>query len=106
MTDQADVSDAVADLVAEAADDFRARLGRGENPDPDEYAARQPAVAGLLRRVLARLRPPPEAGEPDSTPRAGGRLGDYRLLREVGRGGMGVMFSPDQSGPTAPVSWA
>ena len=43
-------------LIADAADDFHARRDRGENPDPEEYAARHPAAADRLRRVLGMLR--------------------------------------------------
>ena len=43
-------------LVARVADEFRERQGRGERPDVEEYAARHPAAAATLRRVLGSLR--------------------------------------------------
>lgn len=52
----AEVDPEVAAIVADVADDFRARLGRGENPDVDEYAARFPQAAAEIRGVLAVLR--------------------------------------------------
>ncbi|HVK10232.1 MAG TPA: serine/threonine-protein kinase, partial [Gemmataceae bacterium] len=81
-------------LVADAADDFHARRDRGENPDPEEYAARHPAAAARLRRVLGMLRrvtidPPADRPVPEV-------LGDFRVGREVGRGGMGVVFEAAQ----------
>src|SRR5207237_7058911 len=46
----------VESQVAEAADDYLARLGRGERPDVEEYAERYPAIADALRQVLPALR--------------------------------------------------
>ena len=44
-----------------------------------------PAVPGSLTR-----------DEPDEIPRGIGELGDFRLLREVGRGGMGAVYEAEQ----------
>src|SRR5690606_32726304 len=42
------------------------------------------------RPAVVRMRELPEAGEPAGM--AGRRIGPYRLLREVGQGGMGVVY--------------
>jgi hypothetical protein len=86
-------------LVGQIADEFTQRLNRGEQPDIDDYAGRHPQIADVLRDVLAALlfvrvaspalgSAPPERDSP--TPIMG-RLGDFRIAREVGRGGMGVV---------------
>jgi serine/threonine protein kinase len=91
-------------LVGQAADEFLARVERGEAPAVEEYAARFPQIAQVLRRVLPALavlrssaRPPQCRGLPpaDGGPCAG-RLGDYRIIREVDRGGMGVVYEAEQ----------
>jgi serine/threonine protein kinase len=90
-------------LVGQVADEFLRRQARGERPDVEEYAARHPQAADLLRKVLASLQlleasrtgqVLPLAGQADGPP--AGTLGDFRLLREVGRGGMGIVYEAEQ----------
>ncbi|HVK07194.1 MAG TPA: protein kinase, partial [Gemmataceae bacterium] len=90
----------------EVADDFLRRLERGELIDVEEYAARNPAAADEIRealrpfRLFADVPSPAESSavpspEPAAVPVAG-VLGDYRIVREVGRGGMGVVYEAEQ----------
>jgi serine/threonine protein kinase len=91
-------------LVGRVADEFIDRLDRGEQPNAEEYAGRYPQVAAVLREVLqalllVRVSGPPSAAHDaasNSEHPAVGLLGDFRIVREVGRGGMGVVYEAEQ----------
>ena len=87
------------------AEDFLARERRGDRPSLGEYVARHPDLAVeiqelfpvLLDMEVARVggdEPADHSAGPAS--RIVDRLGDYRILREVGRGGMGVVYEAEQ----------
>jgi serine/threonine protein kinase len=86
-------------LVARVVDEFLERQNRGEDPDPQEFAARHPEAASVLREVLAALRLvglSAAGATADERPGLSGTLGDFRIIREVGRGGMGVVYEAVQ----------
>jgi serine/threonine protein kinase len=89
-------------LVAKVADEFMARQKRGERPAIEDYAGRYPQAADVLGKVLAALEllnlsqsAPAEPGAPPSETMPG-LLGDFRIVREIGRGGMGIVYEADQ----------
>ena len=105
MNSQAqDEKQSVESLVGQIAGEFTERLNRGEHPDIEEYAARYPEIAGLLRQALPALQAidllaPESASTPEidlSSNQMSGVLGDFRIIRQIGRGGMGIVYEAEQ----------
>jgi tetratricopeptide (TPR) repeat protein len=91
--------------LAQALDAYMAAVEAGRPPDPEQLLAEHPAVADRLRACLASLRLVERAagsfvaGAADGGEANAGRpevLGDFRIIREVGRGGMGVVYEAEQ----------
>ena len=90
--------------------DYLQQLEAGKNPDRDAVLTTHPALAERLRAFFAdldRIGGPASAfrlPDPDSTVGDGGSsdlprvryLGDYELLEEIARGGMGVVYQARQ----------
>src|SRR3954453_24211161 len=88
----------------ELAEEFAARFRRGERPSLQEYIDRCPELADPIRELFPALIEVERAdvehqAEREKAPAAAtdaplplSQVGDYRVLREVGRGGMGVVY--------------
>ncbi|HYH65734.1 MAG TPA: protein kinase, partial [Urbifossiella sp.] len=102
MTD----SSADRDPLDRLAEEFVSRLRRGEHPAIDDYAARHPELAEQVRELfpalveMEQLKPAPGdhtgAFEAAADPTDPDRVGEFRILRRVGHGGMGVVYEAVQ----------
>jgi serine/threonine protein kinase/WD40 repeat protein len=90
------------DLLDQLVQEFAERYRRGQRPSLQEYLDRYPHLADDLREVLPALAeigqaeedrrkaPAPAAAAEAALPLR--QAGDYRVIRELGRGGMGVVY--------------
>jgi eukaryotic-like serine/threonine-protein kinase len=94
--------------VLEIAREYMAELEAGHRPDRRSYTRRHPELAAAVSECLEAidmaqaLRPPADmAADPLKESAADEELtaqplGDFRIVREIGRGGMGIVYEATQ----------
>jgi hypothetical protein len=92
-------------LLNRLADEFAARFRRGERPSLQGYIDQHPELADDILEffpAMAEMEQVKDDREQVQEPPAAGplppleRLGDFCILREIGRGGMGVVYEAEQ----------
>jgi WD40 repeat protein/serine/threonine protein kinase len=105
MADQRSDSSANYVLLTRLADEFAARYRAGERPPLQEYIDRHPELAHDIRELFPAMVEIEQVREDHNEAAGHGaspptpaleQLGDYRIVREVGRGGMGVVYEAEQ----------
>ena len=102
-------SESPSALVLELAEEFLDRCRVGERPSLREYTDRYPTIAAEIREVFPAMAMLENIAFVDESPTDEAtcaaavapalpltQVGDFRVLREVGRGGMGVVYEAEQ----------
>jgi WD40 repeat protein/tRNA A-37 threonylcarbamoyl transferase component Bud32 len=104
-------SEARSEIVLKLAEEFLERYRNGERPGIQEYVDRHPELACEIREIfpaMARMENTAirndsltgeetgDFGGPSLKARVPEQLGDCRIIREIGRGGMGVVYEAEQ----------
>jgi hypothetical protein len=102
------------DLIDQLAEDFAARFRRGERPSLKEYIDRHPNLADEIRELFPAMvkveqveglwHGEEQTGDSVAANPPLRQLGDYRILGEIGRGGMGVVCEAEQISLGRPVA--
>jgi WD40 repeat protein/serine/threonine protein kinase/tetratricopeptide (TPR) repeat protein len=100
-------SEPIDDEYARLLEEISTRLQGGQSPDIEQYCRDYPHYAEDLRQLIPAMEmlgalagPPSSAngshGEHAAADLHGQPLGDFQIIREIGRGGMGIVYEAEQ----------
>jgi WD40 repeat protein len=91
------------DLLDRLGEEFAARLRRGEQPALKDYTDRYPELAAEIRELFPAMVKVEQVkeichdwDEAQTRTLPLSQVGDYRVIREIGHGGMGVVYEAEQ----------
>ena len=94
--------------VDQLAEEFAGRIRGGESPRIEDYCQTYPEHAEMIRSIFPSIQMIERASQREEQHRRSGdsgtasvrsmpeSLGDFQLIREIGRGGMGVVYEAEQ----------
>lgn len=99
---RADDSTKTGSILVELMEECLVKLEAGEAIDRDALVAAHPELTSQIDACLASLQFIHKAVQPAEEMPA--RLADFRIIREIGRGGMGVVYEAEQLSLKRPVA--